>query len=74
MIQCPSCDKRITVSTIRCMCGWEKRIEPKNKMKAKPQSMCGNCRHPLVGGWTQSPKGRVCDPCWRGYMTSGWPA
>lgn len=34
---------------------------------------CGNCAAPLTGGWSQSPKGRVCDPCHRGYMAEGWP-
>lgn len=34
---------------------------------------CGNCSKPITGGWTQSPKGRVCDECYRGYMGAGWP-
>lgn len=34
---------------------------------------CGNCGKPITGGWSQSPKGRACDPCWRGYMNGGWP-
>jgi hypothetical protein len=34
---------------------------------------CGNCTAPLTGGWTQSPKGRVCTPCYRAYLDGGWP-
>lgn len=34
---------------------------------------CGNCGKPLTGGWTQSPKGRVCPRCHDGYMGAGWP-
>ena len=35
---------------------------------------CGNCGKQLTGGWTMSPKGRVCPRCHDGYMGSGWPA
>ena len=35
--------------------------------------VCGNCARQLTDGWTQSPKGRVCSACWRGYMGNGWP-
>lgn len=38
------------------------------------QGTCGNCAKPLTGGWTMSPKGRVCPRCHDGYMGSGWPA
>ena len=34
---------------------------------------CGNCGHPITGGWSQSPKGKVCDPCYRSYMGGAWP-
>ena len=32
---------------------------------------CGNCRKPITGAWSQSPKGRVCDPCWKHYHQEG---
>lgn len=35
--------------------------------------LCGNCGVHLTGGWTQSPKGRVCNPCHAGYMNGAWP-
>ncbi len=34
---------------------------------------CGNCASPLTGGWSQSPKGKVCNACHRGYMAGAWP-
>lgn len=34
---------------------------------------CGNCAKPLTGGYTNSPKGMVCNPCWLGYMAGAWP-
>ena len=32
---------------------------------------CGNCGKSITGAWSQSPKGRVCDPCWKGYHKDG---
>jgi len=40
----------------------------------RKEQRCGNCRKTISGGWTQSPKGPVCDECHRGYMGKGWPA
>lgn len=43
------------------------------QMQKSPWGNCGNCGKPLLGGWTNSPKGRACMPCYRGYMGGAWP-
>lgn len=76
MITCPACDKFLTNSALNCPCGWERnsRASARNYFDApKPASACGNCGGEL-GAWTSSPKGRVCNPCWRGYMNGAWPS
>jgi len=40
----------------------------------KREPPCGNCGTALTGGWTNSEKGRVCQPCWNGYMAGQWPS
>jgi hypothetical protein len=41
---------------------------------AAPLVGCGHCGRPISGAWSQSPKGRVCDPCWKQYHRAGtWP-
>jgi hypothetical protein len=37
----------------------------------REQPACGNCSKPITGAWSQSPKGRVCDPCWKVYHQEG---
>ena len=37
----------------------------------REQPPCGNCTKPITGAWSQSPKGRVCDPCWKHYHREG---
>ena len=45
----------------------------RNEPPPPPPIPCGNCGKPLKGEWTQSPKGKVCPDCHRGYMGAGWP-
>ncbi len=56
--------------------GWQGLFLPDAKhgqAATKPTILCGNCARPLIGAWSDSPKGRVCDPCWQGYLGKGWP-
>lgn len=39
--------------------------------QAVKPTTCGNCAKPITGAWSQSPKGRVCDPCWKHYHREG---
>lgn len=72
---CPDCGTGLGAEMLHCRCGWAAvKPEPKPARNEKPMIRCGNCGNHLTGAWTQSPKGRVCDPCWRGYMRTGWPS
>ncbi len=78
MITCPSCDRFLVNSANNCPCGWVRDAKAQARRyyeqpEAKSGPLCGHCRAPLTGAWTNSPKGRVCDPCWRAYMAGAWP-
>ena len=55
--------------------GWQGLFEPKGKPppRAAAAVACGNCNKKLTGGWSQSPKGRVCEVCHRAYLGGSWP-
>ena len=71
MDNCPDCANVLPAEATTCVrCGWA-AFKPSTPAKTGPR--CGNCGTPLTGPWTQSPKGRVGDPCWHGYMDGFWP-
>ena len=39
---------------------------------ARKVVMCAGCGEALTGAWTQSPRGRVCDGCYRNYRDGKW--
>ena len=55
--------------------GWQGLFQPQGKPlpRATASVACGNCDKKLTGGWSQSPKGRVCEACHRGYLSGTWP-
>ena len=74
MISCPKCDRSLPNAALNCPCGWQ-AATPLAAPKGYGGSFlaCGSCAAPLTGAWTSSPKGRVCDRCWRAYMQGTWP-
>lgn len=48
--------------------------KPLQSLGAPKLVRCGNCTLPITGGWTDSEKGRACDPCWDvKHATGKWP-
>ena len=50
---------------------WPEKNGKGNGTVQHEQVACGNCTKPITGAWSQSPKGRVCDPCWTPYHKEG---